>query len=54
MERGRAGGMMPLGKYFLHIVLWIVGELGLMPLVKYCLHIKLWIMGEQGLMPLVK
>ena len=54
MERGRAGGMMPLVKYFLHIELWIAGEPGLMPLVKYFLNIKLWIAGEPELMPRVK
>jgi len=41
MERWRAGGMMPLGKYFLHMERWITGELGLMPVVEYFLHIKL-------------
>jgi len=54
MEHGRAGGMMPLAKYFLHIELRIVGEPGLMTRVKYFLHIKLWIVGELGLMPLVR
>jgi len=46
MERGRAGGMMPLVKYFLHIELWIAGEPGVMPPIKYFLHIELWIVGE--------
>jgi hypothetical protein len=54
IERGRAGGMMPLVKNFLHIKLWIEGEPGLMPLVKGFLHLKLWNAGEPGLMPLVK
>jgi hypothetical protein len=54
MERGRARGIMRLGKYFLHIELLIVGEPRLMPLVRYSQPIKLWIAGEPGLMPLVK
>jgi len=54
MEHGRARGMMPLVKYFLHIELWIAGEPGLMPLVKYFLPFKLWIAEETGLMPLVQ
>jgi len=53
-ERGRAGGMMPLFKYFLHTELRIAEEPGLMSQVKYFLPIKLWIAGEPGLMPLVK
>jgi len=39
LKRGRAGGMMPLVQYFLHIKLWIAGKPGLMPLVEYILHI---------------
>jgi len=54
MEHGRARGMMPLVKYFLHIELWIAGEPRLISLVKYFLPIKLRIAGEPGLMPLVK
>jgi len=39
MERGRAGEMMPLDKYFPHIEPLIAEEPGLMPLVKHLLHI---------------
>ena len=34
IEGGRTGGMMPVFEYFLHIELWIAGELGLMQLLK--------------------
>jgi len=54
MEHGRAGGIMPLVKYFLHIELLIWREPGLMALGRDFLPIMLWIAGEPWLMPLVK
>jgi len=45
---------MLLGNQFLHMELWIIGELGLMPLFMKCLHIRLYIAGDAGLMPWVK
>ena len=46
MEHGRAGGIMPLVKYFLHIELLIWREPGLMALGRDFLPIMLWIAGE--------
>jgi len=49
MEHGRAGGMIPLVKKFLHMELWIAGEPGLRALVTHYPPITLWITGEPEL-----